>query len=455
MKNEKSKKNKNINEEEKNTLNTLVKNEPKKTNFIHNLKFYNKIKKRKPIIFKHNFTLILFIICIFSTFGMATYFLISEKSLKKNQKNEKNDKNHEILIKNDFFAAEEMRKEIKKIKNLVNIKKKDNDVVYKKLDNPKISVVIPLLYDNNAYDKFYQKSLFSIQNQDLKDIEIIIVKDKAAISENSDNDEYIIKELMKKDERITLIKNKENKGALYTKTKGVLNSKGKYVMILENGDIYTQKDAFSILYEESEKNNLDILGFSAIIDENYIHQFTETAIFFQPDISQAMYKYIKDTGVTRMGDVIFNYIFKTELFINITKQIDEKYLNQIMNYHEDFLLFFLLTRNAHSFKHIKKVFYMCSKNSKINNKLKYDNLTCLNYLNYADFLYFKTEEKVEDKEIASYELENWYLNTSCRYNQFTRDKAINITQSFSQNDNIHSIIKKNIFLFMFQNITTK
>jgi glycosyltransferase involved in cell wall biosynthesis len=382
---------------------------------------------------------------------MATYFLISKKILKKN---EKIDKNHEILIKNDFFASEEMREEIKKIKNLINIKKQDNDKVYKKSDNPKISVVIPLLYDYNVKDKFYQNSLFSIQNQDLKDIEIIIVKDKAAFSsENSDNDEHIIKELMAKDERITLIKNEENKGALYTKTKGILNSKGKYVMILENGDIYTQKDAFAILYEESEKNSLDILGFSAIIDENYIHQFTETPTFHQPNIGQAMYTYIKDTGVTRVGDVIFNYFFKTELFINIIKQIDEKYLNQKMNYHEDFLLFFLLTRNAYSLKHIKKVFYMCSKNSKINNKLQYDNLACLNYLNYADFLYSKTKEKVEDKEIASYELENWYLNTSCRYNEFTRDKAINITQSFSENNNIHSIVKKNIFLFMFQNIT--
>ena len=70
---------------------------------------------------------------------------------------------------------------------------------------------------------------------------------------------------MEEDPRIVFLKNKKNKGALYTKTKGILHSKGKYVMTLDEDDLYASKDAFSILYEEAEKNNLDILGFSSII----------------------------------------------------------------------------------------------------------------------------------------------------------------------------------------------
>ena len=52
---------------------------------------------------------------------------------------------------------------------------------------------------------------------------------------------------MIKDPRIKLLQNEENRGMLYTKTKGVLNSKGKYVMLLDEDDIYAKKDAFSIL----------------------------------------------------------------------------------------------------------------------------------------------------------------------------------------------------------------
>jgi glycosyltransferase involved in cell wall biosynthesis len=43
---------------------------------------------------------------------------------------------------------------------------------------------------------------------------------------------------MQKDPRIVLYQNEENKGALYSKVKGILNSKGKYVMILDHDDLY-------------------------------------------------------------------------------------------------------------------------------------------------------------------------------------------------------------------------
>ena len=68
---------------------------------------------------------------------------------------------------------------------------------------------------------------------------------------------------MLKDKRIILLKNEENRGALYTKTKGVLNAKGKYVMTLDEYDMYVQEDAFEVLFDEAEKNDLDIVGFSS------------------------------------------------------------------------------------------------------------------------------------------------------------------------------------------------
>ena len=110
--------------------------------------------------------------------------------------------------------------------------------VFKKIENPKISIVITV-YNGEGYLK---TSILSIQNQDFKDIEIIIVDDGS-----KDNSVNLIKELMIKDPRIKLYRNKENKGMLYTKTRGVLHSKGKYVMILDVDDIYAQRDAFSTL----------------------------------------------------------------------------------------------------------------------------------------------------------------------------------------------------------------
>ena len=124
--------------------------------------------------------------------------------------------------------------------------------IYYPSKNPKISIVITV-YNGEA---FLKSALLSIQNQDFKDIEIVMVDDCS-----QDNSVNLIKELMKTEPRIVLYKNKENKGALYTKSKGVMHSRGKYVMILDEDDIYSQKDTFTSLYVEAEKNNLDILGF--------------------------------------------------------------------------------------------------------------------------------------------------------------------------------------------------
>ena len=72
-----------------------------------------------------------------------------------------------------------------------------------------------------------------------------------------------------------------------------------------------------------------------------------------------MYYRTGNNTVKRLGDVIWNYIFKTEVFMKSIKQIDDKILNTRMNCQEDFLLFFLLTRNAKSLKNIiRKILFV-------------------------------------------------------------------------------------------------
>ena len=94
---------------------------------------------------------------------------------------------------------------------------------YPLIKNPKISAIIPI-YNGGKYLHY---SLRSIQNQKMKDIEIIIIDDCS-----TDNSLDIIEKYMKEDERIRLIKNIENRKILYSKSLSVLNSKGKYFEIL-------------------------------------------------------------------------------------------------------------------------------------------------------------------------------------------------------------------------------
>ena len=79
---------------------------------------------------------------------------------------------------------------------------------YNKTENPKISVVIPV-YNK---EKFLLRVLRSIQNQSLKDIEIIFCDDGSY-----DNGPKLIEKFQKEDGRIILIKHGINKGTLIKK----------------------------------------------------------------------------------------------------------------------------------------------------------------------------------------------------------------------------------------------
>jgi glycosyltransferase involved in cell wall biosynthesis len=120
--------------------------------------------------------------------------------------------------------------------------------IYYYNNTPKITSIIPVF---NA-SKTIKAAIRSIQNQNMDDIEIILVDDVS-----TDNSTSIINELMIEDRRIKLIKNKRNRGILYSRSIGALNAKGKYIMALDNDDLFIN-GIFNKCYEEAEKNNLDI-----------------------------------------------------------------------------------------------------------------------------------------------------------------------------------------------------
>jgi len=132
-----------------------------------------------------------------------------------------------------------------------------------------------------------------------------------------------------------------------------------------------------------------------------------------------------------------------------------------MNYHDDMVLFFLLTRNAKKLKQIKRIFYFVlirpnPRDPSIVYRLKqksegYKRNSCLSYLYYAEFLLLYTNESYIDKEIASYELESWFLNHECRNNTFVQKFAKKICLLYLNNKYIKKSIKEKIKSFIKEN----
>ena len=96
------------------------------------------------------------------------------------------------------------------------------------MSNIKVSVVIPVYNVEN----YLSECLDSVINQTLKDIEIICVNDGS-----TDNSLAILKEYAQKDERIKII-TQQNQGGAIARNNGLKKIIGEYVIFLDSDDVF-------------------------------------------------------------------------------------------------------------------------------------------------------------------------------------------------------------------------
>ena len=94
--------------------------------------------------------------------------------------------------------------------------------------NPYITVVMPAF---NA-ELYIKDSIESILNQSFTDFEFIIINDGS-----TDSTAQIIQTYKKKDNRIKIFQNQENKGLVYSLNNGLKMAKGKYIARMDADDI--------------------------------------------------------------------------------------------------------------------------------------------------------------------------------------------------------------------------
>ena len=224
---------------------------------------------------------------------------------------------------------------------------------------PKLSVVIPL-YNK---EKIINRTIISIQNQNMDNYEIILVNDYS-----SDNTLSVIKNIQNYDPRIKIIKNKKNMGTLYSRCIGTLSSKGKYILPLDNDDMYLYRYAFDDIYNEINNNNLDIIKFNGIEAENL-------DMFFNDEIKNVKFAFKNDYNIVINQPYLSYYPtirrnnngqnFAVDLFLWLKCINTELYKKAISLYGkdrysiymtscEDDIMTFILFQLAKSFKYIKK-----------------------------------------------------------------------------------------------------
>lgn len=127
------------------------------------------------------------------------------------------------------------------------------------MNNSLISIIMPV-YNS---EKFIEKSIKSVLNQDYNNWELLIIDDCS-----TDKSSKIISTYSNKYKRIKHFKNEQNKGVSKSRNFGIKNAKGDYIAFLDSDDIwYNDKLSKQINFM---KNNNYVFTFTAyeIIDEN-------------------------------------------------------------------------------------------------------------------------------------------------------------------------------------------
>ena len=217
-----------------------------------------------------------------------------------------------------------------------------------KIMQPKLSVIMPVFNG----EKYINYSLSSVLNQKMKDIEIIIIDDNS-----KDSSLKIIKNYMKNDKRIKLIENKENRKILFCKSLASLNSKGKYIIEIDQDDMFIGDKVFDIVYNESENKNVDLLHFKYIMgynNSNVHKRFSFNKISFIDIIKQPKLKFsiFRENMIVLWGNLI-----KTDLYKKVIYNLWPIIINYKIIFQEDFLITFFMLIYAEKYERINNYFY--------------------------------------------------------------------------------------------------
>ena len=226
----------------------------------------------------------------------------------------------------------------------------DNKKDFYKRENPKVSIIITV-YNQEKYLKIIYAY---IQRQTLKDIEIIFVDDAS-----KDNSSKIIHELMEKDKRIVYIKNDINKRAFHSRNKGIMISKGEYIITIDPDDLLINNILIKA-YETAKKYDLDILQFY-VVSGSYnkcgLWRTTKyrSGILCGDDVKKVFYY-----GITRN---LWDKLVKRQVYIASIEFMNEEFQNEVYVLHNDDTAFFGLIKNAKTYGFLEHIGYFYNLNN--------------------------------------------------------------------------------------------
>ena len=316
-------------------------------------------------------------------------------------------------------------------------------LIYFKKDKPKISIFLPIYNSEKYIDKCIQK----IQNQTLKDLEIVAINDYS-----SDNSLNKLNDLAKHDKRIKIVNNDRNRGLLYSRAMGILQSSGEYLMNMDSDDELFGEDSLAYLYNHTLISKVDIVSFNVYFQKEKVTVKCQrkNEIQKQPNLFNSIF--LPNNEI--MEFMIWNKLIKREIFERAYITFKAEIYNGKWNYFEDDIWSILVNKYAKSKLCLDRLVYIYNYNNNSLMNKRFGEIEFKNVL-YRHAMYkklFKTKEQ-EKYLIREYYFLLNRLNTEIKYLLLINDTNIkkdinNIFNFFMKHYNCSSNTKRNITSFL-------
>ena len=335
---------------------------------LNKLKYRKKFKKKYPSINPKKMPIIFILIIIY----ILLYLL--DKNRIPLEKYQSSVFPEIISFENNLNLTNEIFDEFRKINSenkLIEVNPK-----FKKNYYTDISVII--INYNQAH--CLHKGLRSVQNQSIKNIEIIIVDDCSL-----DNSTEVIKEYQKEDPRIILISHDTNEGEMKSRVDGLRKAKGKYITTIDGDDALIHKDILKNSLYIIEKAKLDVVQFLGLTYNNgkpgdLIYDYNKTNIsyiIYQPELRNKFITKVSHISKYVFSNrVIWGKLIKNELYQKLLIYIGPELTDDYNNEAEDTLMAIGLFHLAKSYYVMKEIGYYYSKDEKKNRFKKNNNKIC-------------------------------------------------------------------------------
>lgn len=227
----------------------------------------------------------------------------------------------DIILKYEYNLFNNIDQMVKKI--MGDVRKKIEEKY--SVPNEMVSVIIPN-YNNNI---FLKNVISKILENTYNNIEIIIIDDKS-----TDDSIQIINSFQ--NDKIRLYKNKENSGTYYSRNRGILMSKGGYILIVD-GDDYIEPTYTEDMVDGLKNCDNNMWGYGKHFERVYLNNsliiiHKKRSLSYNILFKRKLFNYLGFFHNSRFG-ADSEYIFRAQIYKYPIKYDN----NNIIQYHANSL----------------------------------------------------------------------------------------------------------------------